>query len=414
MKVVHKLFSWIITGDFFRLWSGMLFSQMSSFLFYFTLIWWSIEKLGTPLHGSIIIGLGIAVSVIVSPFSGWCSDRFHRGKLMAVSDMLSAFGFLTIFFSLFLGSDALFVMYGARILISLAQSPIDPAFRSLMQDTVKEEQLEKAIAFQGTILEMAQLITPVLAGVLVAFSSFEVIFLICFLLCLTSSLWELRIHDKRGNQPDIKMTRRSFTSGFEQLWKNRSLRLLAISTSIQQLMFSAFPIYIAVWVKVILEKNAAVGGSLQTVWSVGIILASFLLTFLANKKHTKTIVPIALMCCGILIFPIGLVTTFVLAFALLLFAGLSSGVANIHLEGFLQRACEGKERARILSAFMAINSALVPLGYAGGGILSDLLTPFWLFITIAIPVPLTAWLVLKSILLWERANKSEQQEQVGS
>jgi MFS family permease len=178
-------------------------------------------------------------------------------------------------------------------------------------------------------------------------------------------------------------------------------------------MFSAFPVYIAVWVKVVLEKNAVAGGSLQTVWSIGVISASFLLTFLANKKHTKTVVPIALICVGVLIFPIGLVSSFVLALAILLFAGLSSGVANIHLEGFLQRTSEGKGRARILAAFMAINSALVPFGYAGGGILSDLLNPFWLFVTIAIPAPLTAWLVLKSILLHERANKSEQEEQVG-
>ncbi|MCY8593126.1 hypothetical protein [Bacillus haynesii] len=91
-------YAWVIKGDFFRLWSGTFLSLFSSVLFYYSLVWWSLSETGSALSGSIVIGIGLTVSILISPFTGWLSDRFHRGKLIAASDMIISAVFLMIGF----------------------------------------------------------------------------------------------------------------------------------------------------------------------------------------------------------------------------------------------------------------------------------------------------------------------------
>lgn len=337
-----KKYRWIFSGDFFRVWSGALASQMASMLFYFSLIWWSIEVLGSPLHGGIMIGIGTGVSVLISPLSGWMADRFHRGKIMAISDLLSMFAFLVLVLITFMDITLLWVIYFIRILISLVNAPVNPSFRSLLPEVVENNHLEKAVAFQGSIMQILQLAVPILAGGLTAFLAYEWVWLICAFLVGFSSLWEWFIRDHRGAQKNKKLTSKNLSAGFKQLMKNRPLRLIAVTSSMDQLIFSGFPIYIAVWSLIILEGGTLSTGSLQTFWATGVLITSVLMTFLAKQSGIKNGVTISSVMIGLSFLSIAFIPSFWFASLALLIAGAFSGIVNIYLESFLQRASEGK------------------------------------------------------------------------
>ncbi|WP_043928067.1 hypothetical protein [Bacillus haynesii] len=63
-------YAWGIKGDFFRLWSGTFLSLFRSGLFYYSLVWWSLSETGSALSGSVVIGIGLTVSILISPFTG--------------------------------------------------------------------------------------------------------------------------------------------------------------------------------------------------------------------------------------------------------------------------------------------------------------------------------------------------------
>ncbi|MCY8006317.1 hypothetical protein MOB86_19310 [Bacillus haynesii] len=63
-------YAWGIKGDFFRLWSGTFLSLFSSGLFYYSLVWWSLSETGSALSGSVVIGIGLTVLILISPFTG--------------------------------------------------------------------------------------------------------------------------------------------------------------------------------------------------------------------------------------------------------------------------------------------------------------------------------------------------------
>lgn len=65
---------------------------------------------------------------------------------------------------------------------------------------------------------------------------------------------------------------------------------------------------------------------------------------------------------------------------------------------------EGENRGRSLGAFFAANSALMPLGYAVAGTLSEAVSPTYLFLIVALPAPLAAFSMLRSFSLWEQQS----------
>ncbi|MEC1551965.1 MFS transporter [Bacillus haynesii] len=141
-------YAWVIKGDFFRLWSGTFLSLFSSVLFYYSLVWWSLSETGSALSGSVVIGIGLTVSILISPFTGWLSDRFHRGKLIAASDMIISAVFLMIGFLALSGMSSVILLAAARVIVSACLTAIEPAARSLLPDTLRKQQIEKGIAFK--------------------------------------------------------------------------------------------------------------------------------------------------------------------------------------------------------------------------------------------------------------------------
>ncbi|WP_307894732.1 MFS transporter [Bacillus swezeyi] len=152
--------------------------------------------------------------------------------------------------------NPLLLLAVARVLVSTCLTAIEPAARSLLPDTLQQEQIEKGVAFQEVMTQVIQVLVPLLAGVLFSFLHFGWIWMICGSLLFLSIFLEWRIKDNRGNQQHILFTNKQLFSGFSSLFQNKPLKYLLYGTSIQQLVFSGFPIYILIWSSMLLKDQA--------------------------------------------------------------------------------------------------------------------------------------------------------------
>ncbi|PRS09710.1 MFS transporter [Bacillus atrophaeus] len=392
---------WVFKGDFFKLWSGTFLSILSSTLFYYSLIWWSLNETESALSGGLIIGLGMSISIVLSPFTGWLADRFHRGRLIAYSDVIISILFFTIGLLAIFNFTSILLLIITRAFISICLTAIEPASRSLISDTVEKDLIEKGIAFQEILNQITQVAVPILTGVLFTFLPFGYVWLICGGLTFVSIFLEFLIKDKRGNQKQVSFNKKQLFSGFTNLFKNRPLRNLLYGTSIQQLLFSGFPIYIAIWTSILIKDKEWIGGIFQSIWEIGTLVAAITLSFLAKQDHLKIVAPVLMIIFGLLLSPLGWISNVYLGLTLLVLTGAISGIVNIYLEGYLQRVTEGRDRGRSLGAFFAVNSSLMPLGYALAGIISEMVDVKLLFLIVALPTPLVSFFIFRSVQMWE-------------
>ncbi|MGN9864299.1 MFS transporter [Bacillus swezeyi] len=407
--------SWVFKGDFFKLWSGTFLSLFSSTLFYYSLIWWSLNETKSALSGSLIIGLGMAISIVLSPLTGWLADRFHRGRLIAFSDIIISVLFFLIGFLAVLNFTSVILLIITRALISICLTAIEPASRSLISDTIEKDLIEKGIAFQEILNQMTQVSVPIITGILFSFLPFGYVWIVCGCLTFISIFLEFLIKDRRGSQKEVTFNRKQVFTGFSNLFHNKPLRNLLYGTSIQQLLFSGFPIYIAVWTSLLIKDSEWVGGIFQSIWGIGTLSAAVSLSFLAKQEHLKIATPLLMIIFGLLLSPLGWVTNIYIGLTLLVLTGAISGVVNIYLEGYLQRVTEGSDRARSLGAFFAVNSSLMPLGYALAGVISETVDHSFLFLIAALPTPLVSFFILRSVQIWEgKVKKAYRTEKTTS
>ncbi|MGY0693113.1 MFS transporter [Virgibacillus sp. FSP13] len=402
-------YSWVFKGSFARVSWGMIASNMAVWLSEFTVIWWAVNEMNSSLHAGFIVASGGIITVLLSPWTGWIADRFHRGKIVACCDFCLLVPFLLLVGLVHFDMLAIWHMYMIHPLISLIKSPIRPSSQSLIPEVVKKEHLEKAVAFQNTAAEASLVLGPALAGVIIGFGSFEMAWVTCVLLVGLSSLFELRIQDPRGSQIDVKWNKKQVSTGFIQLFKRPALRLFAISTAVSQMIFTGFPLYLVVWAANVLHVNSEIAGTFQSFFSLGVVAISFVLVFGAKQRHVKIVAPMTDILTGIFILSLVFIVKIPVAYAVLLMIGLMAGASNVYYSGFLQRITEGPERGRLLAAFFAINAGLTPLGNAFAGALSGYLEPLWLFVIVAIPMPLIAFFNWKAIRIAESVKTDSQE-----
>ncbi|MED1741061.1 hypothetical protein P4U97_16340 [Bacillus swezeyi] len=83
---------------------------------------------------------------------------------MLISVIFFAIGILAL-----QGVNPLLLLAVARVLVSTCLTAIEPAARSLLPDTLQQEQIEKGVAFQEVVTQVIQVLVPLLAGVLFRF-----------------------------------------------------------------------------------------------------------------------------------------------------------------------------------------------------------------------------------------------------
>ncbi|MED1741062.1 hypothetical protein P4U97_16345 [Bacillus swezeyi] len=118
---------------------------------------------------------------------------------------------------------------------------------------------------------------------------------------------------QQGESAHILFTNKQLFSGFSSLFQNKPLKYLLYGTSIQQLVFSGFPIYILIWSSMLSKDQAWLGGAFQSVWACGTLGAALFLSFIAKPEHAKAALPALMLIFGLLLFPLGWIDNTMLA-----------------------------------------------------------------------------------------------------
>ncbi|MEG4026393.1 MFS transporter [Microcoleus sp. S13C4] len=178
-------------GVFLLVWFGQLISLIGSGLTNFALGVWVYQRTGSVTQFSLILLFAMLPSIVISPVAGAIVDRWNRRWCMILSD--SGAGITTVAIALLLvaGNLQLWHIYLAVGLSSIFKAFQLPAYTASTSLLVPKEQLPRASGMVQSGEACAQLISPLLAGILLGIIQLEGIIVIdftTFLFALTSLL----------------------------------------------------------------------------------------------------------------------------------------------------------------------------------------------------------------------------------
>lgn len=173
MKIKKSNFS-----KFMLLWTGELISAIGGGLTSFGLGVYVFQQTGSAASMALVTLLAFLPALLLSVPAGVLADRHDRRLLLMIGDGCSALGIVYILICMIRGQAALYQICIGVLISSIFSALFEPSYRATVTDLLTKEEYSKASGMVSIAGSARYLISPVLAGALLAVSDIKLLLVI--------------------------------------------------------------------------------------------------------------------------------------------------------------------------------------------------------------------------------------------
>jgi MFS family permease len=326
---------------------------------------WLVYRLtGSALLLGTVSFAGQIPTFLVAPFAGVWVDRLDRRQVLVWTQTLSMFqslalaaltlsGHITIPLLLMLS-----VMQGC---INAFDMPGRQSFMIMMVDDKRD--LQNAIAINSSMVNVARLIGPSLAGMLIAVSSEGWCFLIDGIsyIAVIASLLMMRLHAPIVQRKATSMLS-ELTAGWTYISEFLPIRTILLLFAVVSLMGMPFVVLMPIFAKVVLRGGPHTLGFLMAAMGLGALLSALSLAARRNVRGLVRMIPIAAAVFGAGLIGFGLSRVFWLSMITVFIAGMGMMQGMAASNTVIQTIVTDDKRGRVMSYYTMAFMGMAPFG----------------------------------------------------
>ncbi|MFC1976531.1 MFS transporter, partial [Chloroflexota bacterium] len=168
------------TATFIIIWFGQIISMIGSGLTGFALGLWVYQTTGSATQFALIAFCTVLPRIVLSPLAGALVDRWDRRWAMIIGDSGAALGTLAIALLFFTGHLEVWHIYLATAVSSAFSTLQGPAYLAIIPLLVSKKNLGRVNGMAQFGQAAAEILSPVLAGILVLTIQVQGVILIDF------------------------------------------------------------------------------------------------------------------------------------------------------------------------------------------------------------------------------------------
>ena len=348
-------------GDFRTLWLAQFVSVFGDFLAVFGVI----SLITFRWHGTAAQVTYVLISymlplAIVSPIAGVFVDRWRVKRVMIASDLIrGALVLLLLWVSDVAQLYTLFVALGA------VSSFFGPAQSVALRTLVAKEKLLAANALMSQAFYTVRLLSPVVAGALVAWLTEKSCFYIdafsfFFSAAMVSSLL-IRREAAHGSNT-VKGFWKQLTSGNRFIFTHPSLAFVITSMVSAMFVMSCLSPLFSIYVRDILHSGVFTYGIVSSAVGVGLIAGTAAVNRFGGERSKKSVVLVGLIVCAAGVALLGIFAAIPAAVATTLTMGFGISFVVVAAQTLMQQETPPAMLGRVSSSFMSVFSAAQVLG----------------------------------------------------
>lgn len=361
---------------FLLLWFGSFISAIGSGLTAFGLGVYIFEQTGKTSLMALMTLLGFLPSLLLSIPAGVLADRYDRRLLMVIGDSFSAIGLLFILFCMRNGAAQVWQIGVGVAVSSVFASLLEPSYKATISDLLTPDQYSKASGLVQLAGSAKYLISPVLAGFLLAVWDVRLLLIldICtFFVTVTATLTV-----RKGLQSKKSDAAHSFVSemkdGVRAVTEKRGVLLLVVMGSLMTLCLGFIQTLASPMVLCFAGSRAL--GALTSVIALGMLVSGALLGGISIKGGYVKMLCCSLFFAGVFMTVFGLRENIWLigVGGFLFFAMLP--LANASLDYLIRTNISNELQGRAWGLIGFVSQLGYVVAYAVSGLLADyLFTP---------------------------------------
>ena len=319
-------------------------------------------------HSKFMLGVSVFATLfptaLFSFFGGGVADRYHRYRVLLVTQILSMGQAVLLTLLAFFRPGSVWGIIGLSVMLGVINAFEVPARQSLVPELIEDKQdLPNALALNSSMVTLAQLLGPALAG----FALEQLGAVVCFglnvlsFVAVISSLLSLKLPSYVA-KPRTQGFLKELQEGLHYVATTPAVRHIIVMLMLVSLLVLPFTTLLPVYAKDIFHGNATTFGILEGTVGLGAFVGVF---FLALRKPGTNLKKLLM------------VNTFILGTGLVLFAhtpwylvallwlafGAFGMVTQLTISNtLLQTTVPLALRGRVLSLYVLSFAGLVPLG----------------------------------------------------
>ncbi|MFE9786171.1 enterobactin transporter EntS [Nocardia salmonicida] len=331
------------------------------------------------LTGSTLQVAGIATTTAAALFvgslaGGVIADRYDRRNVIQWSRSAAGFGFLILGINAVLPDPMLSVIYLAAVIDGLAGGVSGSALMALVPMLVGREKIAAAGALTALTTDLGTMITPAIAGVLVAQTGVSV----AFFLCAGATVATVGLITAIGPAPppvrDLQNPLRELAIGIRFAVQHKTIRLILL-TGLIAMLVSGPLVLLPAYADVELGVGPGTLGLLYAAPGAGAVIGSLTSGWMSRTRYNglALLISLALM-------PLGVIAAGLWSHAALVFLGLAgfglTRAVNIVLRyTLLQQQAPEELRGRMAGLLMVQSVTGTAIGSMVAGFVGQFFAP---------------------------------------
>jgi MFS family permease len=363
----------------YRAWAaGSLVSNLGSWVQRTAQDWLVLTQL--THHNATQLGVVMALQFgphfVLLPFTGWAADRFDRRRILVATQsamfvLAAVLGLLTL-----TGVVALWHVDAFALLLGCVTAFDAPASQTFVSELVGEADLSNAVGLNSTSFNLARMVGPAIAGVLLASVGTGWAFMVNALsyLAVLFALWRLRAHARHASA-HARPKAGGFVDGLRYVRGRPDLTAILVMLFLIGTFGLNFTIFISTMAVSVFHQGASRYGLLMSIMAIGTISGSLLA---ARRQRPR----IEILFTSSALFGVGCALAAVmpdywLFGAALMLIGVSALTFANSTNSLLQLGTEPAMRGRVMAMRMAIAMGGTPIGAPIVGWVADTAGPRW-------------------------------------
>ncbi len=328
-------------------------------------------------HSAFILGfVGFASQIpafLLTPFAGVIADRMNRHKLVILTQTLAMIQAFILAFLTLGGTIQVWQIIGLGVFMGMINAQDMPSRQAFMVDMVENKgDLANAIALNSSIVNVARLIGPSIAGLLIAAVGEGYCFLINAIsyIAVIIALLMMQIKPKHAAISQAKILTH-LKEGLQYAFGFSPIRAIILLLALVSLVGMPYTILMPVFVTKTLHGSAQTLGFLMGAVGIGALTGAM---YLANRKAVLGLgkwiaISSIVFGCGLVAFSFS--KTLWICLLILMVMGFGMMVQMASSNTVLQTVVDEDKRGRVMSLYAMAFMGMAPFGCLMAGAVAN-------------------------------------------
>ena len=354
--------------------SGQVVSLVGTWITTTATNWLVYRLTGSAFLLGVVAFAGQFPAFLLGPVAGIAVDRWDRHRLLVVTQtvsMLQSFALAALVLSNRITLEWIVVLSIVQGLVNSFDMPGRQAFLLTMIEN--KEDLGNAIALNSSMVNLARLIGPSIAGVIIASLGEGWCFFIDGVSYIAVIVGLLRMRIVRSGTAVVVRggTLRQFTEGFAYAFGFRPIRSIILLLALVSLVGVPYSVLMPVFATTVFHGGPHTLGLLMTSSGCGALLGALWLAQRRSVIGLGRIISLASGVFGAGLIAFSLIHVLWLAIPCLVIAGFGFMVQMASCNTVIQTIVDDEKRGRVMSFYMMAFLGTAPFGSLIAGSLSS-------------------------------------------